>query len=189
MWRESHICRLGVVRSAYDISVLRGVRFMSRPYDDPLSMPISWDFFATGSFAGRQREKILVVEDHPLLAELVCDIVRRSGMVPVGPAGRLHEACELAHERSIDGAVLDVKLGEDACFPAAKILQGRGIPFAFLTGYREPWLIPSEFRSVPLLRKPFNEQELKAMLVSLTSRHMKPRASDTMRGALASPHL
>ena len=162
---------------------------MSRPYDDPLSVPISWDYFATGSFAGRQREKILVVEDHPLLAELVCDIVRRCGMALVGPAGRLQEACDLAHERSIDGALLDVKLGEDVCFPAAKILQTRGIPFAFLTGYREPWLIPSEFRSAPVLRKPFNEKELNAMLVSLTSPQMKPRGSDSIREALASPHL
>lgn len=160
---------------------------MSKPYDDPFSVPIPWDFFATGSFAGRQREKILVVEDHPLVAELVCDIVRRAGMAPVGPAGRLHEACDLAHERSIDGAILDVKLGEDVCFPAAKILQARGVPFAFLTGYREPWLIPSEFRSVPVLRKPFNEKELSAMLVSLTNRSMKPGTSNTMRRVAVSP--
>lgn len=160
---------------------------MSGPCDDPLSLPISWDFFATGSFAGRHREKILVVEDHPLLAEVVCDIVRRCGMAPVGPAGWLHGACELAHDRALDGAILDVKLGDEACFPAAKILQARGVPFAFLTGYREPWLIPSELRGVPLLRKPFNEKELRAMLVSLTNYGTGP-APEQLRGASALSH-
>jgi DNA-binding response OmpR family regulator len=108
--------------------------------------------------------KILVVEDSYLLAEMIGDFLRDCGLEPVGPAGRLEEACELAQGRPLDGALLDVKLGENLCFPVCTILTARKIPFILLTGYRQSSLIPPELCAAPLVCKPFREDELGAAL-------------------------
>ncbi len=108
--------------------------------------------------------KILVVEDNYLQAEVVSDFLSDCGLEPVGPAGRLEEACELAQGRPLDGALLDVKLGENLCFPVCTILAARKIPFILLTGYRQSSLIPPELCAVPLVCKPFSEDDLGAAL-------------------------
>ena len=105
--------------------------------------------------------KILVVEDSYLLAEAIGDFLRDFGMEPVGPVGRLQEACYLARERALDGALLDIKLRDALCFPAASILLARGIPFVFISGYSDKGLIPLECRGAPLVYKPFEADELK----------------------------
>ena len=115
-------------------------------------------------FARGAGEKILVIEDAFLLRELVCDYLLDCGLEPVGPASRLQEGCNLARERELDGAILDVKLREGPSFPIAAILKARGIPFVFVTGYHERSQIPPEFRSAPLVCKPFDDDELGAAL-------------------------
>ena len=111
--------------------------------------------------------KILVAEDNYLLGEVVCDLLLDCGLEPVGPAFRLEEAKELARYRALDGAVLDLKLGEHLCFPVCTILMAREIPFIFLTGYRASSAIPMEFRKAPLISKPFAIAEMKSALVAM----------------------
>jgi DNA-binding response OmpR family regulator len=113
-------------------------------------------------------KKILIVEDGYLLAEAIADSVRSCGMEPVGPVGRLEQACRMARERALDGALLDVRLNGDVSFPVASILRMRGIPFIFLTGY-ENQQIPLDFRGAPVLPKPFEIDELKEAIASLPS--------------------
>ena len=110
--------------------------------------------------------KILVVEDSFLLAEAIAELVRDWGMEPVGPVGRLEEACRVARERALDGAILDVKLDADFSYPVASILNQRGIPFIFLTAYARE-RTPLEFRGAPFLHKPFDTDELRDALASL----------------------
>ena len=119
-----------------------------------------------------QASKILVVEDGYLMAEVVCDFLRDCGLEPVGPAGRLQEGCALARESALDGAILDVKLREGMSFPIAAILEARRIPFVFVTGYHERSQIPAEFRSAPLVCKPFEDDELGAALGLILDRPM-----------------
>jgi CheY-like chemotaxis protein len=112
-------------------------------------------------------QRILVAEDGCLLAELIGDYLRDWGMEPVGPVSRLHEACQLAQQGALDGALLDLKLGDALSFPVAWILRMRGIPFVFLTGYSGNARIPLAFREVPLIEKPFAAEDLKQALASL----------------------
>jgi CheY-like chemotaxis protein len=105
--------------------------------------------------------RILVAEDGYLLAEVIVDHLRDWGLEPIGPVGRLEEACRCAREHALDGAVLDVRLGDALCFTAAAILKARGIPFVFLTGYDGKVQIPLDFRGAPLIHKPFEVDELK----------------------------
>jgi DNA-binding response OmpR family regulator len=109
---------------------------------------------------------MLVVEDGYLLAEELAAGLRSCGVEVVGPVGRLEEACRMAREQALDGALLDVKLNGDVSFPAASILRMRGIPFIFLTAY-ESQQIPLEYRAVPVLQKPFELDELKEAIASL----------------------
>ena len=109
--------------------------------------------------------KIFIVEDNYLLAELVSDLPHDWGIEPVGPVGRLHPGCQLAEECEIDGAILDVKLCEDLVFPICAILKARKVPFILLAGTpAQASLIPHDFGEAPLVKKPFEDDELKAAL-------------------------
>lgn len=114
--------------------------------------------------------KILVAEDSELLAEVICDFLRECGLEPVGPAGQLDEASRIARSRALDGALLDLKLGTQFCFPVCSILAARRVPFIFLTGLGELSVIPMEFRAAPLISKPFDTEEMKAALASILRR-------------------
>jgi DNA-binding response OmpR family regulator len=81
--------------------------------------------------------RILLVEDEPMIAFALEDMVMELGFMVVGPAFRLSEALELAGSGEFDAAVLDVNLNEQQSFPVADLLRGRGIPFLFATGYAE----------------------------------------------------
>ena len=79
--------------------------------------------------------RILVVEDNFLAAEVVRDALESTGCTVIGPVARLEMGLQLAEQQQIDGAVLDINLNGDRCFPIAEALRQRGVPFIFLTGY------------------------------------------------------
>jgi DNA-binding response OmpR family regulator len=114
--------------------------------------------------------RILVVEDSFLMAEALCDLLVEHGCEIVGPAARLSPALELAAGQTIDGAFLDVDLAGEHCFPLADLLRGKGVPFVFLTGYGEHSVVPAGFGGVPMASKPFDPQEI----VALLHRHFAP---------------
>lgn len=99
--------------------------------------------------------RVLVVEDTFLVAESIAATLQDEGYVVVGPVGRLAEGVRLAAYERLDGALLDVNLAGERCFPIASTLKARDVPFAFLTGYGADGL-PAEWRDVPRLAKPFD---------------------------------
>lgn len=104
--------------------------------------------------------RILVVEDNFLAAEVVRDALERSGCTVVGPVGRVIDGLNLAQQEKLDGAVLDINLNGDRCFPIAHALTSRGVPFVFLTGYDSSTVIPDALRAMPRLGKPVLEDQL-----------------------------
>jgi DNA-binding response OmpR family regulator len=111
--------------------------------------------------------KILVAEDNFLLGEVVCDFLRECGLEPVGPLSTVEDAREMARHYPLDGAVLDLKLGRNLCFPVCAVLDARKIPFIFLTGYGDLSMIPMELRSIPVICKPFESGEMKSALATM----------------------
>ena len=103
--------------------------------------------------------RILVVEDNFLAAEVVRDALERSGCTVVGPVGRVADGLHLAEQEKLDGAVLDINLNGDRCFPIAHALASRGVPFVFLTGYNST-VVPDELRATRRLDKPVLEHQL-----------------------------
>ncbi len=107
--------------------------------------------------------RVLVVEDSFLVAQHLQDVFEGCGCEIVGPASRVSSALKLAGESPLDGAILDINLAGEYCFPVAELLRERGVPFIFLTGYDSSTIIPPEFRKVPCLAKPFNIGDVKSI--------------------------
>jgi len=98
--------------------------------------------------------RVLVVEDEPLIALMVCDWLGEMGYAPIGPAWNVKAALAFLERENLDAALLDVTLGSQHCFPVADALCERQIPFTFATG-RGGTAIPSRHETVPVLVKPF----------------------------------
>lgn len=99
--------------------------------------------------------QVLVVEDEPLLAETLCDLMRDAGCRPVGPAATVAAALGLIEQTRIDVAVLDIRLIGETSYAVAYALRSRGIPWLFLTSYEQRQL-PDDLRDALLIEKPFS---------------------------------
>jgi len=115
------------------------------------------------------RLRILIVEDEMLVAMNIEDMLLDLGHEVAGIASRLEPALALAAEGEFDLALLDVNLAGQASFPVAAILRGRGLPFLFATGYGVKGLV-EEFRSSPVLQKPFRAADLGAAIEAAGAR-------------------
>ena len=126
------------------------------------------------STSGVRGMRVLVVEDTLLIAEVIADELRDQGCSVIGPASRLQQGLALAADERLDGALLDVNLAGELCFPIADALTERGVPFAFLTGYGDA-AIPVGYRDTPRLTKPFDGANLLGLVASFVGRE---RAED-----------
>jgi CheY-like chemotaxis protein len=110
--------------------------------------------------------RILVVEDEMLIGMLLEDMLVDMGYAVVGIIPRVNEALAAVQREAFDFAILDVHLNGQAVFPVADALIQRGIPFVFATGYGERGL-PDQYRSRPILQKPFAKGDLEKTLAAL----------------------
>jgi CheY-like chemotaxis protein len=110
--------------------------------------------------------RVLVVEDEYLIRMLVEDMLADLGYSVVAAVGTMTAATELAVSGDFNAAVLDVNLNGNEIFPVADILERRGLPFVFVTGYGERTL-PERYRNWPALQKPFQADQLGAALGGL----------------------
>lgn len=108
-----------------------------------------------------------MVEDEPIVAIALQDMLEDLGHEVVGPAFRAAAGLLLAQTEEIDAAILDVNLGggEDS-YGVAAALRARNIPYLFATGYGRMGLEPAH-QDVPVLQKPYREIQLDAALRAL----------------------
>ncbi|MBI1867420.1 MAG: response regulator [Methylocystis sp.] len=106
--------------------------------------------------AGR---RILIVEDDPLIALALEEILTEQGLVIAGTARDVGAALRLAASAPIDVALLDVNVGSEKIDPVANLLASRCCPFVFATGYGRIGL-PEAHRSRPIVEKPFYIDEI-----------------------------
>jgi CheY-like chemotaxis protein len=104
--------------------------------------------------------RILVVEDEYLIAVDLSEALEELGAEVVGPVANVTAAlAEIEKVDALDGATLDVTLGQEKSFEVAAALRTRGVPFVFLTGYSDRG-VPDQYRDVPTCEKPFDVQTL-----------------------------
>ena len=116
-----------------------------------------------------ERLRILIVEDEMLVAMNIEDMLLELGHEVAGLASRLTPALALAGEAEIDAAVLDVNLAGEQSFPVADLLDRRGVPFLFATGYGLGG-IEERYRGRVVLQKPFRLADLGAAIRSAVDR-------------------
>jgi len=102
--------------------------------------------------------RILVVEDEMFVAMLVEDLLADLGCEVVGPASSVDQALKLLiNAAPVDGALLDVNLGQEKVYPVAEALRRTGVPFVFVTGYGTAGL-DQPYRNDPTIQKPFDPE-------------------------------
>src|ERR1700742_691435 len=98
--------------------------------------------------------RILTVEDDFLQATDICAHLSSEGAVVIGPVSTCKEAMALINSRArMQGAVLDISLGNESTFPVAELLLERSIPFVFATGHSRS-MLAGRFEDIPLFGKP-----------------------------------
>lgn len=107
--------------------------------------------------------RILIVEDEMTIALFIEDMVIELGHEVAGLAMRLAPALELAGDAPLDFAILDVNLAGSLSFPVAEVLEARGVPFVFATGYGSSRVDP-RFAAYPVINKPFDIAALRGVL-------------------------
>ena len=110
--------------------------------------------------------RVLVVEDEPLMAETLCDLMQDAGCEAVGPAATVAAALSLIEQVRIDVALLDIRLQREMSFAVAYALRSRGIPWLFLTSYQQRQL-PDDLADALLVEKPFSPPALVEMVLRL----------------------
>lgn len=126
-----------------------------KPEDNPAS---STDGAGKNAASLRGR-RILIIEDEPLLALELATVLEEAGSVVIGPAGTPDEALHFIESTALDGALLDGNLRGLPVDDVAAALAKREVPFVFVSGYGRDSLPPT-FREVPLLGKPYNQDQL-----------------------------
>ena len=110
-------------------------------------------------------KRVLVVEDEPIVAMTVEDMLISLGCEVVGPASHLAPALEFAETATLDAAVLDININAGRSYPVADVLRRRAIPFLFATGYGEEGI--ENGANAPVLQKPYRQDQIEIALSGL----------------------
>lgn len=114
--------------------------------------------------------RVILVEDEPLVAMMMEDLLTDLGCEVAGSFGSLGAALKwLSSQDALpDGAVLDVNLGGgETVFPLAEALRARGVPFVFATGYG---VLPSgDYPDTPLIHKPVDQDQLLPVVMAFSA--------------------
>ena len=109
------------------------------------------------------QKRVFIVEDEWFLATMLEEMVVELGHIVVGVASRLKDGLVMAQQGEFDFAILDVSLNGEMSHPIADVLDARGLPYAFATGYGASGVKAAQ-RQAPTLTKPFGIEELRRVL-------------------------
>lgn len=146
------VCEIVLPRSSL---VALSIKPMAAPA--PLAMIIPQDAMPI-------RPRLLIVEDSYLLLLPLEHMCETLGWQIVGPAIRLDQALEMARTETIDAALLDINLNGEMSWAVADVLNARGIPFAFSTGYDQTDMLPAHLVGTPILAKPYRMADIEKRL-------------------------
>jgi CheY-like chemotaxis protein len=111
---------------------------------------------------------IFLVEDDAIIRMMIAQMVEELDHCVVAEAGRIEVALPLAEHAAFDLAISDINIGGLKINPVAEIVQARGLPLLFASGYGPPG-VPESFKGRPALRKPFQIEELGKAIDSIFS--------------------
>jgi CheY-like chemotaxis protein len=122
----------------------------------------------------RGPQRILLVEDSPVVAPFTADLLQELGYAVVGPAPTMAAAWELVEGEPFDAAIMDVHIRGERVFPLCEALDTKGVPFLLTSGYAD-WEMADKWQDRPRLQKPYTIEAVEAALSEL----LADRASAT----------
>jgi DNA-binding NtrC family response regulator len=114
--------------------------------------------------------RILIVEDNFVVADALRFMLTGYEGVVAAIVPSLERAAAALAAGPIDVAILDINLNGASVVPLADLLEARGIPFVFVSGYGDEELLPEHLRARPRFDKPVEAERLVDCLVELTHR-------------------
>jgi DNA-binding response OmpR family regulator len=112
--------------------------------------------------------RVLIIEDEYMIAELISDMLPNFGYAVSGMAHTIATARQELAKRNFDAVLLDIGFDNQHSPEMADFLTEACIPFAFVTGFDHSF--EPRHDQVPLLRKPFTEDQVRALLEKLVGR-------------------
>ena len=110
-----------------------------------------------------EARRILIVEDEPLIAMMLGDLVADLGHEVHGVCETLEQAHAAVQADGFDLAILDIHLGGDDVWPVAEALKQAEKPFLLASGgHIDP--PPAAFQHSPVLAKPYSLDMLGSLL-------------------------
>ena len=119
-------------------------------------------------------KRVLIVEDNPILAFEMIDLVNDVGGQPIGPAHSLSAALQIARLDALDGALLDIDLGGEQVWPLANELMDQAVPFVFVSAQCTERNFPERFKDQYCVQKPAVGSDILAGLTAAMERPMAP---------------
>ena len=111
---------------------------------------------------------VLVVEDNPIIAFDMADMLRDMAVAEVHIAASVAEAVDLIETAPPVAALLDVDLGRgETSLEVAERLAALNIPFVLTTGHADAGGMLADFPAAPVLRKPFDGAGMRSSLAAL----------------------
>lgn len=99
---------------------------------------------------------VLILEDNVIIALDAESILQELGFARCHIAVSVGEALNVISEKPITFALLDICLREETCVEIATLLQDRGTPFIFASGYNDSFTVGPSFDNVPNVSKPYS---------------------------------
>ncbi|MDQ2878356.1 MAG: response regulator [Pseudomonadota bacterium] len=110
-------------------------------------------------------QRILIVEDEPLIAMMLEDVLDALGKHHVATCDGVTAALATIEAEDIEAAILDVNLsGGEKCWPVADALAAKGIPFILSSGGDETG---DGHADRPRLAKPYTMDGVEKALAAL----------------------
>ena len=107
--------------------------------------------------------RFMILDDEAIIALDLASMLQDLGHSVVSMATRVAGGMEFARCGDLDMAILDINVHGVVSFSLAAILQGRGVPIIFASGYGESGLV-DEFRNALVLTKPYGVDDLQQVV-------------------------
>ena len=134
-----------------------------------------------------QPADILIIEDEPITASHLEDLVLGAGHRVTGIARTHHDALKLAHKRRPTLILSDIQLADGSSGVEAgnEILAGLEVPVIFVTGHPEMLLTGAKPEPAFLIAKPFSAETVKAVIGQALFFEVRSRGKGSRREAEA----
>ncbi len=120
--------------------------------------------------------RVLIIEDEPIIALDIQELVERCGHSVVGIAATEQEAVEMARRDPPTLVLADINLGVggDGATAVARILRHVSVPVIFVTAYPERLLTGEALEPAFVITKPFDPTTLAVATYQAVTRGLRP---------------